>query len=99
MSLLKLRFGALSIWVGLGSSLIGLGAAVLLFWVASRIEKPFSLNSPHADLVLLLATGIKYCEAFGHLVGFCMGIAALFRRGDSRWLGFIGICLNVLLSV
>jgi hypothetical protein len=93
------RFGALSIWVGLGVSVISLAAVLLLFWVASLIERPFSLNSPHADVVFSLATGIKYFERFGHLVGFCLGVAAIFHRGDRRWLGFAGACLNVLLSV
>jgi hypothetical protein len=92
------RFGALSIWVALGSFIISFAATVLLFWVASWIERPLSLNSPHADVVLWLNAGIKYFEGFTYLIGFCLGVAAMFRRGDRRWLGFFGACLNVLLS-
>jgi hypothetical protein len=66
--------------------------------VASWIEKPFSLNSPHADVVIGIATGIRYFEKLGYVIGFCLGVAAMFRRGDRRWLGFVGVCLNVLLS-
>jgi hypothetical protein len=95
----KRRFGPLSIWVALGSSIISFGATVLLFWVAaSWMERPFSLNSPHADVVQWFAAGILYFERFAHLIGFCLGVAAMFRRGDRRWLGFFGACLNVLLS-
>ena len=97
-ALSKRRFGALSIWVALGSFVIGAGLTVLLFWVAATwIEKPFSLDSPHADVVLGLGRGIRYSEKFGYLIGFCLGVAAMLRRGDRRWLGFVGACLSVLL--
>jgi hypothetical protein len=46
----------------------------LLFWVASWIERPLSLNSPHADVVLWLNAGIKY-------FGFCLSYRILFRSG------------------
>ena len=94
----KRQFGALSIWIALSSFIISLGATVLLFWVAaSSIEKPFSLNSPHADAVQWLSAGIGYLENFAYLVGFCLGVVAMLRKGDRRWLGFFGACLNVLL--
>ena len=97
-ALSKRRFGALSIWVALGSFVISAGLTVLLFWVAATwIEKPFSLDSPHADVVLGLGRGIRYSEKFGYLIGFCLGAAAMLRRGDRRWLGFVGACLSVLL--
>jgi len=50
-------------------------------------------------VVLWLGEGINYFERFGHFIGFCLGVAAIFRRGDRPWLGFIGACLNVLLSL
>jgi hypothetical protein len=94
----KRRFGAVSIWVALGAFIISVGTTVLLFWVAaSWIEKPFGLHSPHADVVLGLAAGIWYCERIAYLIGFCLGVAAMFRRDDRRWAGFFGACLNVLL--
>jgi hypothetical protein len=97
-ALSKRRFGAISIWVALGSFVISVGLTVLLFWVAATwIEKPFSLDSPHADVVLGLGRGIRYSEKFGYLIGFCLGVAAMLRRGDRRWLGFVGACLSVLL--
>ena len=92
------RFGPLSIWIALGTFVISVGATVLLFWVAATwIEKPFSLNSPHADVVLRLAAGIRYFELFFYPIGFCLGVAAILRGGDRRWIGVLGACLNVLL--
>lgn len=41
-----------------------------------------------------------FAVAFGlaapgaHITGFVLGIAAIFRRGDSRGLGILGVCLN-----
>jgi hypothetical protein len=93
----RLRFGALSIWVGLGTPIIIIGAVLLLSWVFSWIEKPFTPNSPHADLFFWLSAGIRNFERLGYLIGFCLGVTAMFRRGDRRWLGFIGACLSVLL--
>jgi hypothetical protein len=94
----KRRFGAVSIWVALGSFIISFGTTLLLFWVAaSWIERPFDFNSPHADVVLRLGAGIYYFERIAYLIGFCLGVAATFRRGDRRWVGFFGACLNVLL--
>jgi len=95
----RVPFAPLSIWIAFGSSIISLGAVLFLFWVASWIERPFSTTSPHADVVLWLGEGINYFERFGHFIGFCLGVAAIFRRGDRPWLGFIGACLNVLLSL
>jgi hypothetical protein len=95
----SLRFGALSIWVGLGVTVISFVATILLLWGAANwIERPFSLNSPHADLVFWRSESIRQLEMFGHAIGFCLGVAAIFHRGDRGWLGFIGVCLNVLLS-
>jgi hypothetical protein len=36
---------------------------------------------------------------FGHLVGFVLGIMAIFRSGDRRGLGILGTLLNCVVVV
>jgi hypothetical protein len=93
----RLGFGALSIWIGVGAPIISFGAVLLLSWAFSWIERPFTPNSPHADLYFSLLAGLRNFERLGYLIGFSLGVVAIFRQGDRRWLGFIGACLSVLL--
>lgn len=91
------KLGGLSIWVGLGAPIATIIGVISLSWVFSWIEKPFTPNSPHADLFFLLLAGLRNFEKLAYLIGFSLGVAAMLREGDRRWLGFIGACLSVLL--
>jgi hypothetical protein len=75
---------ALWLFVGMTVLLIGCYAIIL--------RKP---PSPLSEMASTVVVGALFVVApLGHLAGFVLGIVALFRKGDRRELGVLGVILN-----
>jgi hypothetical protein len=81
--------GKLSVQIALG---IFAAATVLLIAFLQIPEK--TLLYDLAGWVVVIAIGVA--APLGHLAGFVLGLVALFRSGDRRGLGVLGILLNAV---
>jgi hypothetical protein len=85
----RVSLGRLSVCIALW---LFVGMAVLLIAFYRIPEKPPSRLHDVAATVVVAALFVV--APLGHLTGFVVGIAALFRKGDRRGLGILGLILN-----
>jgi hypothetical protein len=85
----RVSFGRLSVCIALW---LFVGMTVLLIGFYRIPEKPPSMFHDIAADVVVAAMFVV--APLGHLAGFVLGIIALFRAGDRRHLGCLGVLLN-----
>jgi hypothetical protein len=92
------RLGALSLWVGLVTLAVALPivAVYLKPIVLTYLDIEVSAGS-FAGMIIprLFHVCVKIAPTL-HFAGVILGVAALFRRGDRRLLGLLGVVLNGL---
>ena len=82
-------FGKLSVQIAVGIFV----AATILLVAFYQIPEKAAWHDAAAGAVVI-AVGIL--APLGHLAGLVLGVVAMFRTGDRRLLGLIGVLLNLL---
>ncbi len=87
----RVSFGKLSVLIAVCIFVV----VPILFIVAAKIpEKPPSLL--HDVVAGAAVIAIFIAAPLGHLTGLVLGVMALFRAGDRKGLGVVGIILNIV---
>jgi hypothetical protein len=91
----RLSFGKLSVQIAIWIFIVTTVLLIAFYIAYNQMPK----KSPLQDW----ASGAMVVELilapFGHLVGFVLGIMAIFRSGDRRGLGILGTLLNCVVVV
>jgi hypothetical protein len=87
----RLSFGRLSVRIAVWVFIVTSVLLVAYYQVPKK--SPWQESASTGVVVLLILAPL------GHLVGFVLGIMALFRAGDRRALGVVGVLLNSIVVV
>lgn len=89
-------FGKLSVQIAVWIFIVTTVLLIAYYIAYNQMPK----KSPLQDIASAVAViGALILAPLGHLVGFVLGIMAIFRTGDRRFLGLIGVLLNSVVVV
>jgi hypothetical protein len=83
----RISFGRLSVRIAVWIFIVTTAILIAYYQIPKKSQWQDIASTVVVIEALILAP-------LGHLVGFVLGIMALFRAGDRRFLGFFGVLLN-----
>jgi hypothetical protein len=91
------RLAVWSVWIGLVTLTVALPIVVVYLKPIVLAYRGVEVSTGLADVVVRrLFPGCVKLALGPHFVGVTLGIVALFRHGDRRLLGLLGVVLNGL---